>query len=90
MFRPSLEFSKDAKKDFVRIDRTVRRQISEKLDWFLENFDSLLPIPLTGEFREFFKLRAGDWRIFYKLDWENRKIIIEYIRHRRKAYKKHT
>ena len=88
MPRPSLEFSKDATKDFVGLDRAVRWQISEKLDWCLDNFDSLFPIPLTGEFREFFKLRAGDWRIFYKVDWKYRKVIIEYIRNRDKAYKK--
>lgn len=88
MSRPSLEFSKDAMKDFAGLDHTVRRQINEKLDWFLENFDSLFPIPLTGEFREFFKLRAGGWRIFYKVDWKDQKVIIEYVRHRSKAYKK--
>lgn len=88
MSRPSLEFSKDAANDFAGLDRTVQRQISEKLDWFLENFNSLFPIPLTGEFREFFKLRAGDWRIFYKVDWKGQKVIVEYIKNRSKAYKK--
>lgn len=88
MSRPSLEFSKDAVADFANLDRTVRRQISEKLAWFLENFNSIFPLPLTGEFREFFKLRAGDWRIFYKINWEDQKVVVEYIRHRSKAYKK--
>lgn len=88
MSRPSLDFSKKATEDFVGLTHAARRQIDKKLDWFLKNFDSFFPIPLTGEFREFFKLRVGDWRIFYKVDWKDQKVTIEYIRHRSRAYKR--
>ena len=55
----------EAERDLVRLDLLVRERVIGKLDWFLDNFDSIFPIPLTGEYREFYKLRAGDWRIFY-------------------------
>lgn len=83
-----LEFSRDAEEDLARLDRKVRKQIVEKLDWFIANFDSLFPIPLTGKFREFCKLRAGDWRVFYSIKWTERIIRIEYIDNRDKAYKR--
>lgn len=82
------EFSKDAKEDLVRLDQEVRRRIIEKLDWFTANFESLFPVPLTGEFREFYKLRVGDWRIFYSINWVEHIIKVEYIDNRDKAYKR--
>lgn len=84
----SLEFSQDAKRDFTKLGRSIRIRLAEKLKWFSENFDSLSPLSLTGEYREFYKLRVGDWRIFYKIDIADRILIIEYIDHRSKAYRK--
>ena len=84
----AIEFSKDAEKDLARLDKEVRRRIIDKLEWLSANFDSLLPFPLTGEFREFYKFRVGDWRIFYSINWTNHIINIEYIGHRNKSYKK--
>ena len=65
---------------------TMRRQIIDKLDWLADNFDSMAPIPLKGEFKEFFKLRVGDIRIFYKINWQANKLVICYITKRDKAY----
>lgn len=88
MRRWSLDFSSEAERDLSRLDRTVRRRIINKLDWFLENFEAVLPSILVGEFREFYKLRIGDWRVMYKIDWQNRKVEVSYIDHRGKVYKK--
>lgn len=84
----SLDFSLEAERDLESLDHSVRRRIIDKLDWFLENFETLLPSVLIGEFREFYKLRVGDWRVMYKIDWQNHKITVSYIDHRGKAYKK--
>lgn len=45
----SLEFEPKADKDLARLDNVSRRRIIEKLDWLLENFDSLFPAPLHNE-----------------------------------------
>jgi len=47
-----------------------------------------LPTVLTADFRDYFKLRVGDWRIFYQVDWYRNIITIQYIDHRSKAYKR--
>ncbi|KKR08759.1 MAG: hypothetical protein UT37_C0027G0007 [Parcubacteria group bacterium GW2011_GWA2_39_18] len=84
----TLEFSLEAEKDLVKLDRETRRRIIDKLDWLVTNFENILPSILTGEFREFYKLRAGDWRIMYKVNWHHRVIVVCYIDWRDKAYKK--
>ena len=88
MGRWSLEFQPEAEKDLAKLDWQVRRQIIDKLDWLLKNFDVIIPSTLADEFREFCKLRVGDWRIIYKVNWNNRVILVCYIDRRDKAYKK--
>ena len=83
----SVEFTPDAEKDLARIDVLSRKRIIRKLEWIRSNFDSVFPITLHGAYRKFYKLRVGDWRIFYKADWETRFIVICYIDRRDKAYK---
>lgn len=58
------EFSGEAERDLAHLDRRIQERVLEKIDWFLKNFDSIVHIPLAGEYRDFFKLRIGDWRIF--------------------------
>lgn len=84
----SLIFTNDAKTSFSRLDKTVRRRVAEKLDWFVENFDFLSPLSLAGEYREFYKLRVGNWRIIYKISLMEKVLIVTNIEHRSKAYRK--
>ena len=88
MFRWSLHFSKDAEEDLAALDFPIRKRIIEKLEWLMENFDSLIPAPLGAEWSDFFKLRTGNWRVVYKIYWTDHRIIIEYIDRRDKIYKR--
>lgn len=83
----SVEFLLDAEKDLAKLDRDIRKRIIAKLDWLGVNFDSTFPVNLRGEFREFYKLRVGDWRVFYKVDSKNRTLLVCYIARRDEAYK---
>lgn len=84
----SIEFTREAEKDISLLDKSVRKRIIEKLDWLENNFSGILPVVLTADFRDYFKLRVGDWRVFYQVDWYRNIITIRYIDHRSKAYKK--
>ena len=84
----SIEFTSEAEKDLSTLDNSVRKRIIEKLDWLENNFNEVSPIILTADFRDYFKLRIGDWRVFYQVDWYRNVITIRYIDHRSKAYKK--
>ncbi len=83
----SVEFTRDAERDIAKLDRSVRRRVVEKLEWLSNHFEDTFPLNLRGEFRDFYKLRVGDWRGFYRADWKKRVLIVVYIDRRDKAYK---
>lgn len=84
----SLDFDSEAAKDLAKMDGSGKRRIIYKLDWLLENFDNLLPQPLSAELRDFYKLRVGDWRVVYKINWSKKLITVCYVDWRDKVYKK--
>jgi len=82
------EITDPGKDDLASLDSQTRRRILERLKWFSENFDHITPLPLGGEWRGFFKLRVGDWRIVYKPNYENHRVVIHRIGFRDKVYKR--
>ena len=52
-----------------------------------ENVETISPEALRGPWRGVFKLRVGDYRVIYTYDRAGRKIIVHFVRHRRKVYK---
>ena len=84
----SIGFTIEAEKELSLLDKPVRRRIIEKVYWLEKNFNDILPTTLTADLREYFKLRVGDWRVFYQIDWSKNTISIKHIEHRSKAYKK--
>lgn len=88
MFNWSVQFEKQAQKDISILDKPDRFRVVQKIEWLGKNFDDILPSTLSANFREYFKLRVGDWRVFYQVDWKEKIIYIKYLDHRSKAYKK--
>ncbi|MEK7554857.1 MAG: type II toxin-antitoxin system RelE/ParE family toxin [Patescibacteria group bacterium] len=84
----AVEFSARAEADFARLDRTVRRRILLRIEWLSENFDTIVPLPLSGEFQDFYKLRVGNWRVVYTVAWNKNMITVHYIDKRDKIYKR--
>jgi len=83
-----VEFSENAEDDLALLDRPIRRRIISGLEWLSGNFDSVVPIPLEGRWRGLFKFRVGDWRIIYAIKFTGHALIIHYIDHRSKIYKR--
>ena len=52
-----IEWTEEAVRDLKIIDKQVGRRILKKLSWFSENFETIVPEPLSGEFKETYKLR---------------------------------
>ncbi len=84
----SLVFQKDAEKDLALLDTPIRKRIIKKLDFLVKNFDRIIPMPLAADFRGFYKLRIGDWRIIYSIDRRQDIISVVYIEHRSRVYEK--
>lgn len=72
--------------DLEKIDKIVAQRILNKIKWFSENYVSIIPKPLKGKYKGFFKLRIGDWRVIYEVDNSEKTIIIHIIKHRSKVY----
>jgi mRNA interferase RelE/StbE len=76
-----------AEADLARLDKMVANQVLKRLRWLTENFDLIVPQPLTGQWRDHYKLRAGDYRVIYRIEGQEPEIVVELIRHRREVYK---
>lgn len=82
-----VNFAPEAEDDLDKLDYFVKDRIIEKLGWIQDNFDGITPLPLGNEWRGFYKIRIGDWRVIYNIEWEKYKIIVAVIGHRSKIYK---
>lgn len=79
--------TREAEKDLDDLDSSIRNRIVQKLVWMRDNFDTVVPIPLGGLWRGFFKLRVGDWRVIYEIETKKRIVIIHQLGLRDKIYK---
>lgn len=80
-----IEWTDGALKDLEKLDKPVARRILRRITWLSKNFQSIVPEPLTGEWKGTFKLRIGDWRAVYTV--EGNTIVIQFIGHRSEIYK---
>ena len=83
-----VEFTPTGERDLIKLDKQVRQQAVDRIEWLAENIETLTPIPLHAEFRGLFKLRVGDWRVAYTFDPSKKNIKIRMIDHRNKIYKR--
>ena len=84
-----VELSESAEDDLAELDKPIRRRVIGALEWLADNFDSIVPIPLGGVWKGFFKFRVGDWRLVYEFISAKRTLIVYYIDHRGKIYRRH-
>jgi mRNA interferase RelE/StbE len=84
----SVELTDEAEKDLARIDKNTAQRILNKMRWLAENFDMIKPERLKGElWKDKFKLRVGDYRVIYSVDFEKKIITVHLIGHRSEIYK---
>ncbi len=82
------EFSRDAEKQFARLDKILRARIFKKLTFFQNLKDPLSHAkPLRG-YERCFRFRVGDYRVIVtpKADGTLVILLILKIAHRREVY----
>jgi mRNA interferase RelE/StbE len=84
--RYTTEFTTSAAREFRALDRQTQRRIATKIAVLSED-----PLPpgvkkLQGE-PDHWRLRAGDFRIIYRIDGRRVVIVIVKIGHRREVYR---
>lgn len=88
MLKWILSFTPAAKDDLEKLDKSSKKRVIEKLDWLQNHFNEIIPLALTGKWQGFFKLRVGDLRVIYKIEWDKNFIIVYIVDRRDKIYKK--
>lgn len=63
-----VEMRPEADENLRGLDKAVAQRVLRRLKWLSENFDSLTPQPLTGEWKGLFKARAGSYGAIYDVD----------------------
>jgi len=73
--------------ELEKLDKPIGRRIITRLYWLAENLDSIRTPKLKGDLSAFYKLRVGDYRIFYQVLEEEQVIIVHKIGHRSEIYR---
>lgn len=79
--------TKSGEKDLESLDQSIQKRIIQKVNWLLENFQEINQEQLSEKWKESYKLRTGNWRVIYKIDYKKREILILKVRLRDKVYK---
>jgi mRNA interferase RelE/StbE len=82
----SVSFEPESIDDLDEIPQIMRLRILKKIQWLSINFEKISPLPLTGQWSGFYKLRVGDYRVIYEFDIENQLIFIARVGHRKEIY----
>ena len=80
-------FTPQAEADLSKMDVAVAKRIVDKIEWLSQNVENIKMEPLRGKFSGQNKLRVGDWRIIYSVEYPAQIITIYAIDHRSKIYK---
>ncbi len=81
-----VEIRNEAVDELKALDQSVAQRIMKKLRWLSENFEAIVPEPLTGSFKGTYKLRAGAYRIIYAIDRQREVIVVISVGHRKDIY----
>ena len=76
-----------ASQDLARLDKPIGRRIVQRINWLATNLDAIRLEALTGDLAGFYQLRVGDYRVIYKVLWNEETIVIHAIGHRREIYR---
>ena len=84
----SVKLSKKALKRFEKLDHKTRRRIRLKLKEFASDPFSIHDVKKLVGSKEppLYRLRVGEYRIVFWIDWKENTIFVERIIHRSEGY----
>ena len=83
-----VQFTHEAEEDLKRLDKPIQKRVTNKIIWLSEKSSQIDHQSLSNLWRDYFKLRVGDWRIIYQIDYSQHLITIFNIENRDKVYRK--
>ena len=79
-----VRLTRRALRDIRKLSPEVRRRIEIALDALID--DPYAGDLLHGDWKGYWKLRAGDYRILYRVT-NHDTVEVQYVRHRREVYR---
>lgn len=80
-------FEQRAGKDFAKLDKTTQARIVQ----FLKQRETRPPQDysnaLSGEFKGFWRIRVGDYRLIIQIDEETQMVSVYEVGHRKHIYR---
>lgn len=74
-----------ARRDMRRLELSVRQRVFDALDRYVA--ERLGDVTKLRGSSDQWRLRVGDWRIRFRLDPDNRVIVVARVLHRSQAYR---
>ena len=74
-------------RDLKRLDKFTGRRIVKRINWLAENFDNVQQMQLAHNLSGLYKLRVGNYRVFYQPLENESVLVIHQVGHRRDIYK---
>ncbi len=84
----TFEFSKNAEKQFKKLDVTVQSRIKKAVLERMVINPKLALIPLIGDKARLYKFRVGDYRLLCSRDDDKFHILVVKVKHRKNIYSK--
>ena len=82
-----IEFNSSAERDLRRLNPKVMPNIARRIDALGENPFPRQSRKLAGA-EEAYRLRVGVYRVIYTVDQGAETVVVQYVRHRREAYRR--
>jgi mRNA interferase RelE/StbE len=83
----SIVFSKKAASLVRTYDKNLRKRLQERIKKLQNNPVPHNSVRIVGE-KNMFRIRIGDYRVLYEINWRENLIIIEKIDKRGRVYKR--
>jgi mRNA interferase RelE/StbE len=80
--------SPHAARDYKKLNPAVKTQIQQAVDSLTKNPVAGSKIKrLKGRLSEYYRYRAGDYRVVYAIDQAKRTVFVDYVQHRKDVYR---
>jgi mRNA interferase RelE/StbE len=83
----TFEFSKNAEKQFKKLDVTVQSRIKKAVLERMVINPKLALIPLAGDKVGLYKFRVGDYRLLCSRDDDTLHVLVVKVKHRKDIYR---
>ena len=82
-----IEFTEAARRDLVALPRTAQRRIDAAIRMLSTNPRPPKAKKLKGQWRDYWRIRTGDYRILYQIEDDRLVICVIRIRDRKDVYR---